>query len=330
MKKHISFIAAAAVAAACLAPAAYAEESPELVVLGDSIASGYGLDGYTAGDNYSAEDSFANRLGADFGGYSNFARDGRTSGELLTALSDEDISAALSTADTVVISIGGNDFLQPMMSAVQNAVMSDPDLLTALQSGTVPDLTDDDQMQLMMKLMETMIDAADAVDTAATGDNISGILSGISELNSDCRIMILTVYDPFENVPGMEMLDVTAREKLAGLNAEISGAAGEYGAEVVDVHSAFAGHAAEYTNITAMDIHPNKSGHGVIYSLLSDLTAAQTSAPSDAETEASGGAGEDGGSAPAKGSPETGAGSAALAVGAVLIAGGAMFAARKK
>ncbi|MFR0871749.1 MAG: SGNH/GDSL hydrolase family protein [Oscillospiraceae bacterium] len=113
MKRILSIIMAAAVAAACTVTAG--AEGSELVVLGDSITSGYGLDGYVSGDNYSAAGSFANMLGADFGGYENFAVDGRTSGELLTALEDADIAAALAGADTVVISIGGNDFLQPMI-----------------------------------------------------------------------------------------------------------------------------------------------------------------------------------------------------------------------
>ena len=80
-------------------------ESGSLVVLGDSITTGYGLDGYTAGDNSSAAGSFANQLSAGYAEYGNFAVDGRTSGELLTALEDEDVSAALAGAETVVISI---------------------------------------------------------------------------------------------------------------------------------------------------------------------------------------------------------------------------------
>ena len=110
-------------------------ESGSLVVLGDSITTGYGLDGYTAGDNSSAAGSFANQLSAGYAEYSNFAVDGRTSGELLTALEDEDVSAALAGAETVVISIGGNDFLQPMISAVMSAAISDPSIKEMLSGG---------------------------------------------------------------------------------------------------------------------------------------------------------------------------------------------------
>ena len=105
MKKFASILTAAAVAASAMTFTASAEGG-SLVVLGDSITSGYGLDGYTAGDNTSAADSFANRLAAGYQDYSNFAVDGRTSAELLTALDDADVSAALAGADTIVISIG--------------------------------------------------------------------------------------------------------------------------------------------------------------------------------------------------------------------------------
>lgn len=330
MKKILSIFTAAAVAAACAAAASADDRA--LVVLGDSITSGYGLEGYVSGDNYSAAQSFANRLGGEFGSYENYAVDGRTSGELLTALDDADIAAALAGADTVVVSIGGNDFLQPMLGAVQDAVMSDPDLLSAIQGGDVQ-LDEDNYMQIMSQMMSVMLDAVDAVDVSAIGGNICSILSEISDLNSECQVILLTVYDPFEGVQGMEMMDVAAREKLGELNAEISAEASEHGAQVADVHSAFAGHALDYTNISSMDIHPNKDGHGVIYSLLSDLTSQQTSAPvggESAETDGSGNTGDASAAVPAKGSPDTGAEGVAAFAGIAAVASAGVFAFRKR
>lgn len=331
MKRTLSIIMAAAAAAACTVTAG--AEGSELVVLGDSITSGYGLDGYVSGDNYSAAGSFANMLGADFGGYENFAVDGRTSGELLTALEDADIAAALAGADTVVISIGGNDFLQPMISAVQSAVMSDPDLLSTLQGGETQ-LNEDNYMQIMTQMMSVMLDAVDSVDVSAIGENICGILSEISDLNSECQVILLTVYDPFEGVQGMEMMDVAAREKLGELNAEIFEEAKGHGVEAADVHSAFQGHALEYTNISSMDIHPNKEGHSAIYSLLSGLTAEQTSVPVtgavSAEADGSESAVETPAGTPAKGSPDTGVGGAAAFAGIAALAAAGVFACRKR
>lgn len=326
MKKTLFLITAAAVAVACAINASADDRG--LVVLGDSITSGYGLEGYASGDNYSAAASFANRLGGDFGSYKNFAVDGRTSGELLTALDDADIAAALAGADTVVVSIGGNDFLQPMLGAVQNAVMSDPDLLSALQDGETQ-FDQDSYMQIMTQMMSVMLDAVDSVDVPTIGENISSILNEINDLNSECQVILLTVYDPFEGVQGMEMMDVAAREKLTELNSEINNAASAYGAEVADVHSAFAGHALDYTNISSMDIHPNKDGHSVIYSLLSAMTAQQASAPANGAATAEADVSETP-KAPAKGSPDTGAEGAAAFAGLAAISAAGVLVFRKR
>lgn len=326
MKRILSIIMASAVAAVCSISAN--AQGRELVVLGDSITSGYGLDGYVSGDNYSAGFSFANRLAEDFGGYENFAVDGRTSAELLTALDDADIAAALAGADTVVVSIGGNDFLKPMIGAAQSAIMSDPDLLSAIQSGE-KQITEENYMQIMSDMITVILDAVDSIDVSVIGDNICKILDEISELNSECQVIILTVYDPFEGVEGMEMMDVAAREKLGELNAEICEEAKAHGIDVAFVDSAFAGHALEYTNIASMDIHPNKMGHGVIYSLLSELTAQQASVSDGSylPEEADGNVNADDSSTviPAKGSPDTGAEGAAVFAGIAALAAAGVF-----
>ena len=327
MKKIISAIAALSAAAvmtvstAVTAGAANAAAG-ELVVLGDSITSGYGLPGYVSGDNYSAPDSFANQLAADFSGCRNFAVDGRTSGELLTALEDEEISSALAGAEVVVISIGGNDFLQPMISAAIDFASENEDLMKSLQENMTADgssINTDNYLDIMRELTATMTEAANSVDTAGIGQNLRNILSGISAVNPDCRMIVLTVYDPFEGVTGMEIFDVIAREKLALLNSEITSAAAENGAETADVYTAFKGHAEEYTNISSMDIHPSRDGHAVIYSLLSEMIfpAAETMQPAGSESGS-------------KGSPDTGAEGVAVFVGAAAIAAAAALISRRK
>ncbi len=120
MKKVFCLITALA-ASLMLCVSAFAAEYGSLVVLGDSIATGYGLSGYTAGDNGSAKDSFGNRLGAQSAAYANFAVDGRTSADLLAAMENADITEKLKTADNVVISIGGNDYLVRFATAFLDA-----------------------------------------------------------------------------------------------------------------------------------------------------------------------------------------------------------------
>ncbi len=330
MKKTTSTIAALAVSAAIGITAG--AQTGELTVLGDSIASGYGLPGYAAGDNYSAPDSFANLLAADFSGCRNFAVDGRTSGQLLETLEDDKVSEALAGAEVVVVSIGGNDYLQPMAAAVQSLLLENEELMQeigeGMEGGVSGDSFDADKyLDIMREFTKAVTDAADSVDAAAVGANIRSVLNGINALNPDCRTIILTVYDPFEGVAGMELIDVTAREKLAELNSEIASAADECGADVADVFTAFKGHAVEYTNISSMDIHPNKAGHAVIRSLLSELVspAAEVMQPADA-----GASGDSGRAVSSKGSPDTGAEGISLFAGAAVIAAAAAVLSRRR
>ena len=337
MKRLKIFLTAAAVAFTALSGTASAKDS-SLVVLGDSITSGYGLEGYVSGDNSSARASFANQLAAYYTQYDNFAVDGRTTGELLTALEDEDISAALSGADTVIISIGGNDFLQPMISAIIDAVTENEELselISGMADGFTPGEVPDEgsfsgfmgengfDMSFMTDLMKTVIDAAKAVDVPAVISNIDEILSLVSDSAPDAQVVILTVYDPFEGVSGMEIMDVVAREKLSELNKGIIETAAVYGAQVADASAAFKGQAADLTNIGRMDIHPNKDGHALIFSLLKeivDLPAAEVSAePSETAPEA-----------PPKGSPDTGAEGIAVFAGIAATAAAAAFLSRRR
>lgn len=319
MKKFTTLLTAAAAAltlsvTSAASAAAAAQQDGKLVVLGDSIATGYGLDGYMAGDPYSAEGSFANQLGADYAEYINLAVDGRTSGELMSSLSEGETSGAVSAADTVVISICGNDFLQPMISAAQEVFAQNSDTLSKLQSASMSDISE--YLEALRGLTEAMAQAAQQVEVSGSGENLDGILRQVTALNPDCEVVLLTIYDPFENNAMMEPLEEVAREKLTELNSAIVSAAEKYGAAVADAYSAFSGHAAEYTNILAMDIHPNSAGHSAIYSLLSEMLTDSESVMADAGTK--------------KGSPDTGAEGAAMFAGIAAAAAGLLLLSAKK
>lgn len=304
MKKLFSILTAAAVAG-MLAISAAAADFGKTTVLGDSIATGFGLSGYVSGDNYSAAESFGSKISADSAEYVNLAVDGRTTDELLAALrgewaGSEDISAC----DSVVISIGGNDFLRPMFAAIQTELISDAELLAQITSGDF-DASTLDEAALMKRFSEAVIAAVGAVDTAQTAANLDGITGEIKAANPDCDIFILTVYNPFEGIEGMEDFSALAEEKLGELNGAIRSLGG---VTVIDAYSAFKGHAADYTNILSGDIHPSSAGHAVIYSLLcaaADGTAVPAAAPAGTQ----------------KSSPDTGAEGIAAALGTAALAG---------
>lgn len=247
---------------------AYGDTSGKnLVVLGDSIASGYGLAEYTPGNNYSAPLSFGNMLGAEFHGYRNFAVDGRTSAQLLYSLQNqsEDLSEALSAADKIVISIGGNDFLKPMVSAVKSALFGDLEMLEALISG---EFKAEMIGGVTNKVLLAALDAAKKVDIAEIADNIEACSREIRKINPDAEIIVLTVYDPFSDSVLLSAASDIAFEKLHELNGRISDIDG---ITVADVYSLFDGRAGELTNINRLDIHPNAEGHNVIFELLEGI-----------------------------------------------------------
>ncbi len=281
MKKLFCLFTALA-ASLMLCVSSFAAEYGSLVVLGDSIATGYGLSGYKAGDNTSAKDSFGNRLGAQFKDYANFAVDGRTSADLLAAMDNADITEKLKTADNVVISIGGNDFLVPLATALMEAVTKDEELM-GMFMGENADPSGADVQRLQEKLEPVMLEALNSVDVNKTFDNLDGIFRKIKALNPDCKIVTFTVYNPFEGNKDMAFFDENAKTLLDKLNAKIYAAAGINGVKVVDIFTAFKGNAAKYTNIAVMDVHPSKDGHAVYYEkLLSELpTGGQTSKPTE-------------------------------------------------
>ncbi len=302
MKKKIIAFAAALSVFASSGLAVSAEEGKALLVLGDSIATGYGLEGYEAGNNSSAKDSFANKLSESFDSYENLAVDGTTTEGLLEIVTDENNKAAVENADTVVISIGGNDFLVPLVTAMQMSIMSDPEVMTAIQEGTftVETLQDKITPETVKKAFDS---AVSVMDVNASFENLNKIIENINAANGDCDIYVLTVENPFAGLEDMagtdEALGLEEYADLASSMESLKELSGKYNDAVmnlpgtydnvytVDVYSAFEGKETEYTNISDMDVHPNKAGHEVIYDLLSEKIAENevSGAPSE-ETSA--------------------------------------------
>ncbi|MBQ9375131.1 MAG: hypothetical protein IJU04_02175, partial [Ruminococcus sp.] len=100
---------------------------PNMVFLGDSITTGFGLEGYDSGKE--ACKSYPITL---YGKYSkelegkcttsmkNYAIDGQTSGGLLKKLNSGTYDEALNDADAIVVSIGGNDLLSVLKEFITN------------------------------------------------------------------------------------------------------------------------------------------------------------------------------------------------------------------
>ena len=117
-----SLLAVLALLSALAVPASAAK--PEfMLALGDSITTGYGLDGYAETDPYECA-SYTNIVAEALGleaksAYVNKAVNGATSADLLKLLPD--VENYLGYSDLVVVTIGGNDLLQSV-SIIASAV----------------------------------------------------------------------------------------------------------------------------------------------------------------------------------------------------------------
>jgi len=236
------------------------EIPPKMLFLGDSIAAGYGLEGYNKDDLYSCR-SYANILAdkyekelADECGHKmvNRAKSGDTSAELLELINSGELDSDLADSDAVIISIGGNDLLGILFDLF-NKVGYSP------ESGAFNYKNID-----IFGAADTFTSMDSQANDALAGFevNMKHIAEAISS-RTDGTVYVQTLYDPLEYITQIPKLADFSAEKIGRLNDIIrEHSAGNY--VVVDVASKFAGQAEVVTNIKDFDIHPNYLGHQLI------------------------------------------------------------------
>ena len=232
-----------------------------MLVLGDSISTGYGLDGYP---NANAA-SYCNRLASSFGlsgdNYTNKAIDGNNSANLLSQLTDEEIAKKIKSSDTIIISIGGNDILDIVFSSLESVMDSLPEQTGQDTAETLSIYSD------AIKKVTAEIEKPDVQYEFQAGvngflNNYKKIIEKIKIISPTAKIYVQTVYNPFDGVYGFGEISSYCENYLSQMNQEIASTSG---IAVINIHSAFKGKAMAYTNIMSMDIHPNIKGHHVIY-----------------------------------------------------------------
>lgn len=238
---------------------------PKLVFLGDSIAAGYGLEGYDKSDLYHC-DSYANIIGNDYSALlaeegcdfvmKNDAVSGDTSQDLIDLLDSGDIDADLKDSDAVVVSIGGNDILHIIFSAAEDL-------------GWDKSAGDFDFDRINFKdALASLTSMSDEIDEALKGyeTNLVLIEEKLRE-RTDGEIYIQTLYNPVEYFSDWKMLVDYADGKIDTFNTIVKDGAekdGKHHYTVIDVGSRFEGQNGDLTNMADYDIHPNAEGHKVI------------------------------------------------------------------
>ncbi len=246
---------------------------PNLVVLGDSIAAGVGLEGYTGTDN-GPKGCYASILAEKYAKelpenctmkLSNKAVSGFTSDDLLGSLTNASLDKYVLSSSAIVISIGGNDIMRPALDFVEND----------LGLKTPEDMKNFSKAKLM--LPSNLVKINEKLEQISTNlqkfaSNLDKIIGYIRDKAPNTVIVMQTVYNPLDSNESLAMISQTIGEKIDELNKIINDHAkkenGEQNYIVCDVHTAFAGKSSEYTNIDKYDIHPNAEGHKVISELV--------------------------------------------------------------
>ena len=235
------------------------EVPPAMLFLGDSIAAGYGLDGYAPDDYYHCP-SYSNILSERYSGelegqcghtMVNKAVSGYTSQDFIDQLRSGELDADLAGSDAVIVSIGGNDLLDIMLGLFQSLGVDDKGSFNS-------DGLDLFSAASLFFSMDKDVDAA-----LEQFDKNMDIISGELLSRTEGQVYFQTLYNPLEYYTEFSMVTDFSAEKIGRLNSIIkSHSSGSY--KVIDVAAKFSGKAEELTNISDLDIHPNAEGHKVI------------------------------------------------------------------
>lgn len=256
---------------AAMMPSVSAEQDPKyILMLGDSIASGYGLD--------VADYNYGDYLG-DYLGMTpiSYAKPGQTTGELLELVNNEEVQIDIPLASVICVSIGGNDLIDTVEGYLNTLLetyntTNGTSLTLKEYVKTVVAVDDDLQTTMIIKLTSLLNKAANTYKT-----NIQQIEASLLEQNPDAKIVVQTVYNPInmEN-PVVNGVDYSSKlkqirkfasEQLLTLNDALQQTEG---LTYVDVNAAFKDTEWVYTNMDPsngfwqMDVHPNALGHAVI------------------------------------------------------------------
>lgn len=235
------------------------EVPPKMMFLGDSIAAGYGLEGYTDTDNYHCrsysnilKDEYAEELRGKCGHIMvNKAVSGATSNDLIEQLRSGELDSDLADSDAIVVSIGGNDLLSIMLDLFSSMGIS--------ESGTF-DSGNIDFFSAAGMLLSIDSDADKALEQFEV--NIKTIAEELTE-RTEGAVYIQTLYDPLEYYSKFKRVTEFSSEKIGRLN-EIITENSSCGYKVIDVAADFKGKADSLTNAADFDIHPNAQGHELI------------------------------------------------------------------
>lgn len=207
--------------------------APSVVVLGDSVASGYAC----------ACEEFGERVAAGLSGglairYANHAAAGELASDVVDELtSQEPVRASVAGADVVLVTAGAND-LYPLVEAREGA-------------GCDPSCV------------------AEGVDQSI--ESVVHLVTRVRSLAPTARIVVTDYWDVFFLDPGDPAFDAWADQVTVGFDQRLALALAATDATLVSTYGPFHTTPGGVTALLAADgDHPNDAGHALIARLVLD------------------------------------------------------------
>ncbi len=242
MKKFKKFVTLILALLLVVVPASstFSAEIPQnkFAVLGDSIASGYGLD--------NAHTCYASLISAEKSYHlTNDAVPGHTTLDLLNVIcNSENARKAISNADLISVSIGGNDLIQLLSKSK-------------------------DDTSAMLDIMLNGVNAKvvkNAVENVKF--NLNGVCTELRLLNPDAPIIFQTIYNPLYANDQYSSYASFAEMFVPVMIDVLTELCNEYeNIFIADVYTAFDAYYKEtgsYDIIHSDGIHPSDKGHALI------------------------------------------------------------------
>lgn len=264
----------------CLIPATVSAEETQqknYVALGDSISTGYGLG--------EGEKPFT-QLVAEANSYNlqSFAQDGATTSTLLAKLSEQATIAALSTADVVTITIGGNDFVGAFFAYVARSYNADNEGANKTAEDIKNDILGNNFIILnyALTIAEGFGSSEEAQATIQqVQTNFPQIITTIKTINPQALVILTNQYNPYSFSVGelqgtdsytlqFKALEAALDKGIQNINAVVGAMCVQMGCSVADIYTAFDAAESNPCNPSLsmmqlnLDFHPNAYGHTLI------------------------------------------------------------------
>lgn len=286
----------------CLMPTAGAQstQGKSYVALGDSISSGYGLEDGTL--------SFAQQVAQDNGlELINLAQDGETATSLLDKLQTDQVSAAVSQADIITITVGGNDLMNALYAYLTDAYnqrnpenpTTREDMKNAVMGGDMGVLT------FALEVGPGFSNSEQATQALADfHTHLTQMVLNICAENPQVQLVVVEQYNPYSYLlkelsknpifaSSAQSLCAAFGAGVADINNVIAAVAQQQECSVAKVYDAFETAQENPCNASVsvpvtlnLDFHPNEYGHALIAQQVTELLAQQAIVlPEDAVVE---------------------------------------------